>query len=63
MSPSPSSSGHSHTVQPLAHRVLGVPAGDPKKTDVAVTREQLDTVDKFKGERGSYGAFFLAYPE
>ncbi|KAL4425801.1 hypothetical protein ABPG75_009817 [Micractinium tetrahymenae] len=33
---------------PLAHRVLGVPAGDPKKTDVAVTREQLDTVEKFK---------------
>ncbi len=35
--------------QPIAARVLGVPRGDPKKTDVAVTREQIETLDKFKG--------------
>lgn len=39
-------------LQPLAHRVLGIPHGDPKKTDVAVSQEQLDTVDKFKGRAG-----------
>ena len=37
-------------MQPLAHAALGVPAGNPKKTDAAVTQEQLDTVDKFKGD-------------
>jgi hypothetical protein len=36
-------------VQPLAHRVLGIPRGDSKKTDVAITQEQLETLDKFKG--------------
>ena len=36
-------------LQPLAHRVLGIPRGDPKKTDAAVSQEQLDTLDKFKG--------------
>lgn len=36
------------SLQPLAHRVLRVPAGDPKRTDVS--RDQLDTLEKFKGE-------------
>ncbi len=36
-------------LQPIASRVLGVPRGDPKKTDVSVTQEQLETLDKFKG--------------
>lgn len=33
---------------PLARWVLAIPAGDPKKTDVPVSKEQLDTMDKFK---------------
>lgn len=39
--------------------MLGVPAGDPKKTDVVVTREQLETVQKFKGERECFAAHLL----
>lgn len=35
----------------MAHWVLRVPRGDPKKTDVRVSQEQLDTLDKFKGQR------------
>lgn len=35
--------------QPIAHWVLRVPRGDPKKTDVRVGQEQLDTLEKFKG--------------
>ncbi|PSC76914.1 LAG1 longevity assurance-like protein 3 isoform B [Micractinium conductrix] len=33
---------------PIARRILGIPAGDPKKTDAKVTQEQLDTYGKFK---------------
>lgn len=29
--------------------MLRVPRGDPKKTDVRVSQEQLDTLEKFKG--------------
>ena len=43
-------------LQPLAHRVLGIPRGDPKKTDVAVSQEQLETLDKFKGACGLHSA-------
>jgi hypothetical protein len=37
-------------LQPLAHWALRMPKGDPKKTDAAITQEQLETFDKFKGE-------------
>lgn len=33
---------------PLVRRVLRIPRGDPKKTDIAVSQEQLDTFGKFK---------------
>lgn len=36
-------------VQPFARWAMGLPAGDPKKTDARVTQEQLDNFDKFKG--------------
>ena len=36
--------------QALGRWAVGVPRGDPKKTDEAPTQEQLDTLDKFKGE-------------
>ncbi|KAI7844373.1 hypothetical protein COHA_002171 [Chlorella ohadii] len=46
-----------HVYGPLAHWVLRVPRGHPKKTDARVSQEQLDTLDKFKGGRaGRVGA-------
>ncbi|KAL4859864.1 LAG1 longevity assurance 1 [Chlorella vulgaris] len=33
---------------PLARHALGIPQGDPKKTDEPVSQQQLDTYDKFK---------------